>query len=479
MANETEQNTAAIEHLIKALDMNSKATKKAGDTRTLGESATVKKDFFSAAANVLGGKAIKQVTEPMRQFFAPAKELLTDIRVAQGKLLDEEVATKQSTEPEGIPKDVSEQSAKVMPAEPEGDAVRIRSEEPRGAFVREGDNQEVVATKEGGEYLLLDIAANVETIANLMTKSAENQEMASREAVTDQNFEAEEAAAATRLVPETGEPVEKGDGDDGPGFLDKLKEKLGTVMTLGIGGLGASLALKFKPIIASMSKMLSGTLGAIGKIIAAPFKVLGTILKNILRFLGPIGLAIGVGAAAFSGAKALLENTETGKKIAGAASEGIGAVADFVKGETPETKEQAKIKEGIQSKTMDVNDITIQRIGANENLTAEQKTAQVGIIQQHSQMQAQGDVSPQIQDAYQKIVESNAKAVPNLAPESKAAAIEPAPMATPQTQALTEESLKSEQSKAGDVAVSSTNIDTSSSSKQVIINQQPHIPVGF
>jgi hypothetical protein len=303
--------------------------------------------------------------------------------------------------------------------------------------------------------------------------------MASREAVTDQNFEAEEAAAATRLVPETGEPVEKGDDDDGPGFLDKLKEKLGTVMTLGFGGLGATLALKFKPIIASMSKMLSGTLGAIGKIIAAPFKVLGTILKNILRFLGPIGLAIGVGAAAFSGAKALLENTETGKKIAGAASEGIGAVADFVKGETPETKEQAKIKEGIQSKTMDVNDITIQRIGANENLTAEQKTAQVGIIQQHSQMQAQGDVSPQIQDAYQKIVESNAKAVPNLAPESKAAAIEPAPMATPQTQALTEESLKSEQSKAGDVAVSSTNIDTSSSSKQVIINQQPHIPVGF
>ena len=43
MANETEQNTAAIEQLIKALDMNSKATKNAGDTRRLGESATEKR----------------------------------------------------------------------------------------------------------------------------------------------------------------------------------------------------------------------------------------------------------------------------------------------------------------------------------------------------------------------------------------------------------------------------------------------------
>lgn len=225
--------------------------------------------------------------------------------------------------------------------------------------------------------------------------------------------------------------------------------------------------------------MFSGTVSAIGKVLASPFKILSTILRTILKVLGPIGLAVGVGAAAFTGAKALLENTETGKKIAGAASEGIGAVADFVKGETPKTEEQKKIQEDIQAKTMDVNELTIQRIGANENLTPEQKTAQTNVIQTYTQMQTQGEVTPQIQDAYNQIVKMNAEAVPDITPASKAAAIEPAPMATPQTQALTEDSLKPEQTKTGDVAMSSTSIDSSSSSKQVIINQQPHVPVGF
>ena len=479
MANETEKNTAAIEQLIKALDMNSKATKEAGETRRLGESATEKRGLFKATANVLGGRAIKQVTEPMRQFFAPARELLTDIRIAQGKLLDEEEAKKQPTEPEGIPKDVAEQAAKVMPAEPEGDAMRIPTGE-EGPLTRRGPNEEVVAAKEDGESLsvLKDIASDVNAIRGFMTAAAEAREMAAREAVTDQNFEAEEAATATRLIPETGEPVEKADEDE-PGFLDKLKEKLGTAMSVGVGGLGAVLATKFSPILKTMSKMFSGTVSAIGKVLASPFKILSTVLRTILRVLGPIGLAVGVGAAAFTGAKALLENTETGKKIAGAASEGIGAVADFVKGETPKTEEQKKIQEDIQAKTMDVNELTIQRIGANENLTPEQKTAQTNLIQTYTQMQTQGEVTPQIQNAYDQIVKMNAEAVPNITPDSKAAAIEPAPMATPQTQALTEDSLKPEQTKTGDVAMSATSIDSSSSSKQVIINQQPHVPVGF
>ncbi len=458
----------AMDKLITALNKNTKSQKD-GSSSKQGE-GNKRLSFGRAALNVAGGKALQGLLAPLKEmtdvFVKPVEETLKDIEKARGEDTREVV-------PE-------EDAPKVLPAEPEGDAQRIQSDEPKGAFIREGDNQEVVATKEGGEYLLLDIAANVETIANLMTKSAENQEAASREAVTDQNFEAEEAATATRLIPETGEPVEKGDdGDDGPGFLDKLKEKLGTVMSVGIGGLGAILATKFSPILKTITGMLGKTLSVLGNIISSPFKALGKILSTILRFLGPIGLAIGVGAAAFTGAKALLENTEVGKKIAGAASEGIGAVADFVKGEAPETKEQAEIKEGIQSKTMDVNELTIQRIGANENLTPEQKKSQVGLIQEYSKQQAQGDVAPMIQDAYHQIVETNAKAVPDITPDSKAAAIEPAPMATPQTQALTEESLKPEQSKAGDVAVSSTNIDTSSSSKQVIINQQPHVPVGF
>lgn len=480
MANETEKNTAAIEQLIRALDMNSKATKEAGDTRRLGEAATEKRGLFKATANVLGGRAIKQVTEPMRQFFAPARELLTDIRVAQGKLLEEEDKN-QSAEPEGIPKDVAEQAAKVMPAEPEGDAMRIPTGE-EGPLTRQGPNEEVVAAKEDGESLsvLKDIASNVDAIKGFMSAAAEAREMASREAVTDQNFEAEEAATATRLIPETGEPVEKSDEEnDEPGFLDKLKDKVTTSMTVVTTGLAFLFRKQIGSVIAKMSGMLGKTLSVIGKIISAPFRALGKILSTILRFLGPIGMAIGVGAAAFTGAKAFLENTETGKKIAGAASEGIGAVANFVKGETPETKEQAEIKEGIQSKTMDVNELTIQRIGANENLTPEQKKQQVGLIQEYTKQQTLGDVNPQIQDAYQKIVKTNAEAVPDITPEGKAAAIEPAPTATPQTQALTEESLKPDQSKAGDVAVSSTNIDTSSSSKQVIINQQPHIPMGF
>ena len=199
----------AMDNLIKALNENTKSHKDGSNNQEGG-----RKSFSRAALNVIGGKALSGILSPFKEAINPVVQPIKEL----GKEIEKE----------------------------------------RGVEEIEKKDKAVTATKEGGDSysLLQQISANVDSIKDLMVKSAEADEMAAREKVTDTDFQKDaEKITEVKEKKEREEP-EKGFNLLGlvAGISTALKSGLAPLAGIGtaIGDLASALGVsKFLPAAAS------------------------------------------------------------------------------------------------------------------------------------------------------------------------------------------------------------------------------------
>ena len=475
----------SMDKLIDALNKNTKASKD-GSADTEGG----RKSFGAAAASVAGSRGLSALMGPIKQiidpFTKPIQEFYKDVEKARGV----EEIEKDATSP----------------------------------LKRSGENEIVTATKEGGDSysLLQQISANVDSIKDLMVKGAEAEEMAAREKVTDTDFQKD-----AEKITEVKEKKEREEPEKGFNLTALLAPFLAAIaaglsplagIKVAIGSLAKALGVsKFLPAAASRmvkppvpaptspdSKSAAKTApqtkqdaktktepktkpkaepkqrqlpprDAKGRFTKAAPQA--TRLSNfaskatgIVSRFGVGGMAVAAtGAGAYKGTEYLLKETETGKKVSGFMSGLIGKIDAGLSDELTD-RERVSILNNREEDYKKAQEVLLK----DESVSKEDKEKFLKIIQGAQMNMNPGSNDAAIDDQLQSTSDALVKEL------LKPTALDMSPPATPQTQAVVQDSLlPKEQNKPGDVAVSATNIDSRSESKQVIINQQPHVPVGF
>ena len=494
----------SMDKLIDALNKNTKVSKDAS-----GDGSGGRKNFGAAAVGVAGSRGLSALMGPIKRvmdpFTKPIQEFYKDVEKARGV----EEIEKDATSP----------------------------------LKRSGENENVTATKEGGDSysLLQQISANVDSIKDLMVKGAEADEMAAREKVTDTDFQKD-----AKKITEGKEKKQREDPESGFN-LTGLLAGLGLLLT-PLGGIGTALAAigaalgvsKYLPDLAKMMAKPKSQPKPQAKSATKPATTpqtkpepkpqpkpqakpepkpqtkpattpqtkpqpkpepkpqakpepkpqprdakgryakkapQATRMSNFARKAGGIVSRFGVrgmgvaaaGVGAYKGTEYLLKETEAGKKVTGFMSGLISKIDAGLSDELTD-KERVSILNNREDDYKKAQEVLLK----DETLSKEDKAKFLKTIQG-----AQFNMNPGSNDAAidDKLQNTSDALVKELL---KPTALNMSPTATPQTQAVVQDSLLSkDQNKTGDVAVSSTNIDTSSSSKQVIINQQPHVPMGF